>query len=184
MKEHIRKLGSSNLDIAQKMEGIKFMELPRIDYRMMCADLRESDLDRFDCWLRGQVQSWLHVRGVSQGLAGMSWRDGGFTLPSLRERQNTMIIRTICDIMTTKDPEVRILMEYFEGEQARKYGMEIAERENPDDKQGFLRWNDQNPDWREYSVGKLHSIFPRAFIAVQESDLFGLHQRWSCAPES
>jgi hypothetical protein len=100
MKEHVRKLGRSNLNIAQKLEGIKFMELPRIDYRMMCADLKASDLDKFDCWLRGTVQSWLHLRGIPQGLPGMSWRDGRFTLPSLRERQNTMAIRSMCDIMT------------------------------------------------------------------------------------
>jgi hypothetical protein len=29
------------------------MELPRIDYRMMCADLKKSDLEAFDSWLRG-----------------------------------------------------------------------------------------------------------------------------------
>jgi hypothetical protein len=44
MKDHIIKLGKSNLNIAQKMEGVKFMELPRIDYRMMRADLKKSDL--------------------------------------------------------------------------------------------------------------------------------------------
>jgi hypothetical protein len=56
MKDHIIKLGKSNLNIVQKMEGIKFMELPRIDYRMMCADLNPSDLRAFDCWLRGQAK--------------------------------------------------------------------------------------------------------------------------------
>jgi hypothetical protein len=50
----------------------------------------------------------------------MSWRDGGFTLPSLRERQNTMIIRTICDITTSKDKQIREVIEYFESEQAEK----------------------------------------------------------------
>jgi hypothetical protein len=76
MKDHIVKVGKSNLNIAQKMEAIKFMELPRIDYRMMCADLTKADLEAFDSWLRGQIQSWLHMRGVPQGMAGMSWRDG------------------------------------------------------------------------------------------------------------
>jgi hypothetical protein len=47
MKDHIVKLGKSNLNIAQKMEGVKFMELPRIDYRMMRADLKKSDLESF-----------------------------------------------------------------------------------------------------------------------------------------
>jgi hypothetical protein len=171
MKDHIIKLGKSNLNIAQKMEGVKFMELPRIDYRMMCADLKQSDLDSFDVWLRGQVQSWFRMRGVPQGMAGMSWRDGGFTLPSLRDRQNTMVIRTICDIMTSKDPQMQLMMQVFEEDQAAVYKMGIADRLNPEDNKGFLRWTGQNPDWRTYSVAKLQSIFPRAFKAVQETDM-------------
>jgi hypothetical protein len=146
MKGHIIKLGKSNLNVAQKMEGVKFTELPRIDYRMMCADLEKSDLEGFDCWLRGQIQSWLRMRGVPQGMAGMSWRDGGFTMPSLEDRQNTMVIRTICDIMTTKDPQMQLMMKIFEEEHAHKYDMEIAERLNPEDNKGFLRWTGQNPD--------------------------------------
>jgi hypothetical protein len=101
----------------------------------------------------------------------MSWRDGGFTLPSLRERQNTTIIRTICDITTSNDPQIRKMMAVFEEEQAEKYGMHIAEREDPSLDKGFLRWTGRNPDWREFPVAKLQSIFPRAFKAVQESDI-------------
>jgi hypothetical protein len=155
MKDHVIKPGKSNLNIAQKLEGVEFMELPRIDYRMMCADLNASDLEGFDRWLRGQVHGWLHMRGIPQGVPGMSWRDGGFTLPSSQERQNTMVIRTICDIMTSKDPQIRLMMSVFEEEQANKSGMEIAERVNPLDDQGFLRWTGKNPDWRDYTVGML-----------------------------
>jgi hypothetical protein len=63
------------------------------------------------------------------------------------------------------------MMLVFEEKQARKYGMDIAERVNPMDDQGLLRWTGDNPDWCEYPVSKLHSIFPRAFKAVQESDI-------------
>jgi hypothetical protein len=171
MKDHIIKLGKSNLNIAQKLEAIKMMELPRIDYRMMCADLTKSDLKQFDSWLRGQIQGWLRMRGIPQGMAGMSWRDGGFTLPSLEDLQNTMVIRTICDIMTSKDPQITQMMAIFEEEQAFKWGMEIAERLNPEDNKGFLRWTGENPDWRDYPVTKLQSVFPRAFKAVQETDI-------------
>jgi hypothetical protein len=49
--------------------------------------------------------------------------------------------------------------------------MEIAERLNPEDDKGFLRWTGENPDWRTIPVTKMQSIFPRAFKAVQESDI-------------
>jgi hypothetical protein len=97
----------------------------------------------------------------------MSWRDGGFTLPSLGERRNTMIIRTIFDIMTSKDPEIKQTIGYFEEEQAEEWKIGIADREYDDYKKGFLRLSGQNPDWRLQTVRKLHSIFPRAFRAVQ-----------------
>jgi hypothetical protein len=171
MTVNITKLGKSNLNITQKLEGIKSMELARIDYRMMCADITEADLDKFDRWLRGTVQSWLKMNGIPMGLPGMPWRDRGLTLPSLRERQDTMIIRTICDIMTSKDPEIGKIMDDFEQEQAEKWHMGIAKRENDHDKKGFLRWAGKNPDWRKEPVAKLQSIFPRAFKAVQKSDI-------------
>jgi hypothetical protein len=59
----------------------------------------------------------------------------------------------------------------FEKEQAKHWEIEIADRVNPDDRAGFLRWTGQNPDWREIPVAKMRSIFPRAFKAVQESDI-------------
>jgi hypothetical protein len=171
MKVNISRLAASNLNIKQKLEGVKFMELPRIDYRMMCADIREHGLNSFDRWLRGTVQAWLKTRGIPVGMPGISWRDGGVTLPSLRERQSTMIIRSICDIMTSKDPEILNMMDYIEQEQAQEWNIGIRDRENPQDKKGFLRWYGKNPDWRQVKIARMHSIFPRAFKAVEESDI-------------
>jgi hypothetical protein len=136
---NIRRFGRTNLTIAQKLEGVGFMELPRIDYRMMCSDSKASDLDSFDAWLRWKVSSWLHLTGIPVGVPGMSWRDGGFTLTSLRERQNTMIIRTICDIMTSADRDATKMMEYFEEEQEFLWEMSITEREITGDVAGVLR---------------------------------------------
>jgi hypothetical protein len=62
-------------------------------------------------------------------------------------------------------------MEYFEIEQADEWNMNITERENDDDDKGFLRWSGPNTDMSDVPVGRMHSIFPRAFKAVQESDV-------------
>jgi hypothetical protein len=48
MQENIDQIGRSRLNITQKMHAIKTFELPRIDFRMMCGDLTQSDLRRFD----------------------------------------------------------------------------------------------------------------------------------------
>jgi hypothetical protein len=72
-KQNIMELGESSLTIAQNLEGIKFMELPRIDYRIMCADL---GTETFNISIHGfekpsLVGSWLQeFRHVSLGCHG------------------------------------------------------------------------------------------------------------------
>jgi hypothetical protein len=99
------------------------------------------------------------------GLPGISWRDGGVTLPSLRKRQNMIIIRTIGDMMTLNDPKIPKMMEYLEQEQAEEWNMGIAERENESDRKVFVKWTGQNHDRRKVPVAQLHSILPGAFKA-------------------
>jgi hypothetical protein len=64
MKENIKQIGASRLNITQKLHAIKTFELPRIDFRMMCGDITQSDLRGFDSWLRGQIASWLGTRNI------------------------------------------------------------------------------------------------------------------------
>jgi hypothetical protein len=173
------------------MEGVKFMELPRINYHMMCADLKQSDLENFDRWLRGQVQSWFHMRGVPQGMAGMSWRDGGFTLPSLQDRQNTMVIRTICDIMTSKDPQIITMMKLFEEEQAHKYGMDIAESFSRRNRHTNMAWILLNGLFEmDGSESRLEALSSCQTVVNFSESVQGssrvrhlcLHRRWESTP--
>jgi hypothetical protein len=103
MRENIQAIGRSNLNITQKLHAIRQLELPRIDFRMMYGDLYRPDLRRFDSWMRGQIMGWLQIQGIATEVFQMSCRDRGFTLPSLKERQHTMVIRTILDMMRTTD---------------------------------------------------------------------------------
>jgi hypothetical protein len=126
----------------------------------------------------------------------MSWRDGGFTIPSLEERQYTMLIRTTLDMMSTTDIQLLKIMRQFEKEEPAVYNCTIQERD-PNGKNeggGFLRWYGHIPDLRShaprpsgpfdqddfYHPGEteLHevlrkdlSIFPRALKAAQELGL-------------
>jgi hypothetical protein len=182
MKENIGQIGRSHLNITQKLHAIKTFELPRIDFRMMCGDIYQSDLRDFDRWLRGQIMGWPNLHGMVTEIFQMSWRDGGFTLPSLEERQHTMVIRTILDMMSTTDRSLLAIMRQFEEEEAERYGCTIVERQN--DMGGFLRWEGELPDLRSLSKKNeegdkdLHmllredlSIFPRALKATQELGL-------------
>jgi hypothetical protein len=123
--------------------------------------------------MRGQIIGWL-------------WR---FTLPFLEERQYTMIIRTILDMMSTTDRELLAIMRTFEEEEAERCNCTIVERK--EDSGGFLRWEGHLPEFRtdpgpamndqrveDFGETKLPgllrkdlSIFPRALRACQELGL-------------
>jgi hypothetical protein len=171
MKENIKRLGQSSLNIAHNLEGVKFMELPGIGYRVMCADLTDADMEKFDGWLRGEIARWLRIHGVPIGTFGVSWRDGGFTIPCLQERENTMAIRTVSDIMRSADSRFKKMMDLFEREQAEVIGMRWAERKNSNGTQDVLMREGVGPDRRTYPQAKMQSIFPRAFRASQLSDI-------------
>jgi hypothetical protein len=150
VKENIDQIGRSRLNLTHRMHAIKTFELQRIDFRMMCGDITQSDLRDFDRWLRGRISGWLHTPGIIAETFLMSWRDGGFTIPSLEERQYTMLVRTMLDMMSTTDIQLLKIMKQFEKEEAAVYDCEIVERD-PNSKEeggGFLRWYGNIPDLR------------------------------------
>jgi hypothetical protein len=59
----------------------------------------------------------------------MSWRDGGFSFPSLRDRQNALVVGTVLDILTSTDDITRKLMKKFEMGQVENRNIEWRERE-------------------------------------------------------
>jgi hypothetical protein len=63
---------SSILRVAQKPEGVKFMELLRIDYRIMYPALTDGNAKEFDEWLRGEISRGLRLHGIRFSL----WRTG------------------------------------------------------------------------------------------------------------
>jgi hypothetical protein len=139
MLEDARQIGRSKLRITQKMHALKMFVFPRIDYRMMCADLARTHLEKWDSSIRGMVGEWFGIHRIPKELFQMSWRDGGFSFPSLPDRQSTLVIRTLLSMMTSPDEVTRKLMRQFEFEQAQNCGIEYKERDL-ESTSGFLNW--------------------------------------------
>jgi hypothetical protein len=132
---------------------------------------------------------WLKMPGIATEVFLMSWHDGGFTVPSLEERQYTMIIRTFLDVTSTTDREILAIMREFEKEEAERRGCTVMERK--EDSGGFMRSEGALPDVRTHAgppIDELHtpapgekelpkilredlSIFPRTLRACQELGL-------------
>jgi hypothetical protein len=122
MMEDVKNIGRSRLKLVHKMHALNTFVFPRIDYRMKCAGLTETHLDAWDSQLRGIVSEWFSIKNIRVEIFQMSWRDGGFSFPSIRERQNTLVMRTILNMLTSPDDVTRKLMRQFEIEQARNCG--------------------------------------------------------------
>jgi hypothetical protein len=116
--ENVRQIGRSKLRITQKMHALKTFVFPRIDYRMMCADLSGTHLERWNARIRAMVSRWLGVCNIPVEPFQISWRDRGFSFPSLRVRQNTLVIRTLLSMMTSPDETTRKRVKQFDFEQA------------------------------------------------------------------
>jgi hypothetical protein len=69
----------------------------------------------------------------------ISWHCGGFSFPSLRERQNMFVIRTVLDMMISQDEIPRKLIKQFEKEQAENLHIEWLQRDE-NCQTGFLNW--------------------------------------------
>jgi hypothetical protein len=134
----------ARLKSTQQFHAIKSFELRRIDFIMMCGDICRSDLKRFDERPRGEVSRCLGVRGINTKVFQMSWRDGGFALSSLEDRQYTVLTRTILDMFVSRDPAVRNLMTQMEMEERTVWNWKIEER--TDDTGGLFRWDPPLPD--------------------------------------
>jgi hypothetical protein len=79
MLEGAHQIGRSKLKITKKMHALKMFVFPRIDYRMMCADLSRTHLEKWDAQIRRMVGDWFGIHGIPVELFQMSWRDGGFS---------------------------------------------------------------------------------------------------------
>jgi hypothetical protein len=175
MLEDSRQIGRSKLRIAQKMHALKIFVFPRIDCRMMCADLSWNRLERWDAQIRGMFGDWFGIHGIPVESFQVSWLDGGFSFQSLRDRQNTLLIRTFFSMLTFPDEITRKLVKQFEIKQARNCDIEYRERE-PDCTSGFLNWAPICDQIETCSDVSMQSIFPRALKSHQENQIsFGVH---------
>jgi hypothetical protein len=164
MMEDVRNNGRSKLKLVQKMHTLKTLVFPRIDSRMMCADLTKSHLDQWDSKLRAIVSEWFRIKNIPVELFRMSWRNEGFSFPSLRDRQNISAIQTVPDMIISPDEITRKLMRQFEEEQAENCGIEWRERTPDHDNKGFLNWHPTTEQQKWHAGIPTQSILDRKSV--------------------
>jgi hypothetical protein len=114
------KIIDSPLLMVQKIDVIKIFLLPMLDFMLLNADASVKQLRDIDQNIRETIDRVLKVRGLPVKCHQASWRDGGFSYPSLLDRREVWLVRSLTQMMLSKDEKVREAMQWFvEGE--RRY---------------------------------------------------------------
>jgi hypothetical protein len=112
MKIRLQKVMDSPLLTVQKIHATKTFVLPMIDFIMLNGDVGVRQLKDMDKHIRGQVDKSLKVRGLPIECHHMSWGDGGFSIASLEDRRNVLLIGSFGHMGLSKDEKTKKAMEW------------------------------------------------------------------------
>jgi hypothetical protein len=113
MLDDARQIGRSKLRITQKIHTLKMFVFPRIDYRMMCSDLSRTHLDRLDAQFVEWFGNGLVFVGSQLSYSSCHGEMVVFSFLCLRDRQNTLVIRTLLLILALPDDGTRKFIKQF-----------------------------------------------------------------------
>jgi hypothetical protein len=139
MREQLEKIFRSPLLLPQKIDALQRFVLPKVDYLLQSGDISKSQLDEFDAHVRGTVQKWIGGKGIPRPIFHMSWKDGGLSLPTVEGRLNTMVIRTVVQLLQTQDKHRnQILRAFIDEERDNRH---FTTTEEGTTKTGFFNWH-------------------------------------------
>jgi hypothetical protein len=109
MKVLVHKILNSPLLTVQKIDAIKTFVIPCFDFLMLNGDLSRTRLRETDSYIRGELNKMLKIPGLPKECHHMSWRDGGFSIPSLLDRSYVLSICSFAHMFLSKDPSIRAM---------------------------------------------------------------------------
>jgi hypothetical protein len=107
MKILVEKIMNSPLLTVQKIDAIKTFVVPCFDFLMLNGTLSKKLLKSMDSFIRGKIDNLLKIPGLPKECHHMSWRDGGFSIPSLADRAKVLSICSFSHMILSKDPNIR-----------------------------------------------------------------------------
>jgi hypothetical protein len=138
MRIRLENIIDSPLLTVQKIDATKTFLLPVLDFMLLNGDVGVKQLREMDQNIRGAVDRALKVRGLPVECHHASSRDGGFSYPSLLDRREALLVRSLAQIMLSKDDKVRETTRWFAEEECKH--QEIGEDPNS----RFLNWSDEH----------------------------------------
>ena len=107
----IDKIFDSPLKITQKIDCIKRLILPKLDYVMINSVCPQKDLTLLDLQIRKGINNLCKSKGIPTDFFYTNWKDGGLDLHNLWERSHILNIRSLITMINSRDPTVKKFFE-------------------------------------------------------------------------
>jgi hypothetical protein len=113
MKTLVRKIIGSQLSTVQKIDAVKTFVIPHFDFLMLNGEISKVQLNTLDSFIRGELNKMLKLPGLPVECHHMSWRDGGFSIPSLSDRRNVLSICSLSHMILSTDTNIQAMTRAF-----------------------------------------------------------------------
>jgi hypothetical protein len=118
MEVLLGKIISSSLLTVQKIYTMGTFLLPSIDFLLLNGEVEKSQLRVIDKKIRGIIGKELKIKGLPIECHRASWRAGRLFYPSLRDRDDVLMIRSFAQMTLSHDKCIwAALRQFIEDEQ-------------------------------------------------------------------
>lgn len=112
---------TSVLAISQKIQAIRTFLIPQLDFKFMNGQLKKKDVAfMYQKETHDSVNKLIGSRlpvGVHHG----SWKDGCFSISSLQDKEEVILIRSAVHLSLSKYKRVKNMIEYSIEEEVNKH---------------------------------------------------------------
>ena len=162
-KTKIKKITDSSLLIVQKLHAIKTFIMPTLDFAMLNGQLKCKDLDDLDHFVGNEINK-LIGGSLPNSIKHSSWRDGGLSIPCLKEKAEIAKLKSLIWLITNKDADIRnLITKALEDERI----MRNIDIEDDPNNQRFFDWKYSN----DHERSGTNSIINRARKALSYLNL-------------
>ena len=157
------KIFNSDLRITQKIHAIKTFVFPTLDFILENGQLKIKDIEGLDHFVAKNINI-MFQGNVPTALKHASWKDGGLSIPSLRDKTETCRIKALIRMLTNKDDRIKLLAQKALDNERSKRKIELIK---DTEESTFFNWKHYNHDPHKGT----NSIIQRARISLQNLNL-------------
>ena len=163
-KNKIEKIIQSDLMIVQKIHAIKTFVIPSLDFILDNGQMKLAHINKLDQFISGQINKIVGAN-IPRAVKHASWKDGGLSIPSLREKANVGRVKALIRMITNSDMNIRLLINSAIDNERMKRNIPVVENNT---KHSFFNWNTSHTTTERKGT---NSIVQRARISLKDLNL-------------